>query len=339
MKTIDGPSKIRFLFLMILAFLIMFSCMVYHNYYTFNSIKVVTKKSSTAVEYGSANYDINNVIKKVEGEIVSIKNGNIDTKVVGDYEVTFKVKKENVTKEIPIVVSVKDTAAPIIQLKSDTVTITQGDDYDLTWNVESVYDEIDGDIYYCNENITEDSVSYYHFGYDPATIDDVGSHEVSVHAKDSHGNLSIAIFTLVVEERKQTFYYQPKYVNAAPIPAAGDVVSLAWAYLGYPYAANGKGPYAFDCSGFVHYLYSQFGIYVSGSTWGQLYDGVPVSYEDIVPGDIILWGNGGVSHSALYVGDGQMIHAANYSQGVILSSVDQWRWGSGTYIVSVRRVQ
>ncbi len=336
MKSIDGPSKIRILSLMILVVLIVFCCLAYRNHFTYNSIKVVTKKS-TVVEYGSANYDINNLIKKVEGEIVSIKNEKINTNVVGDYEVILKVKKDNVVKDVPIVVSVVDTVAPVIQIKEETVTITQGDDYDLTWNVESVTDAIDGEIYYSND-VDENSVLYYNFGYNPDEIDNVGSHEVSVHAKDSHGNLSIAIFTLVVEERKYT--YNRVYSNAAPIPAAGDVVSLAYAYLGYPYAYNGKGPYAFDCSGFVHYLYSQFGIYLSGSTWGQLYEGVPVSYESAVPGDILLWGNDwGVSHSALYVGNGQMIHAANPSQGVILSDVDGWRWGSGTYIVSVRRVQ
>ncbi len=337
MKTIDGPSKIRFLSLMILAFLIMFSCSVYHNYSTYNSIEVDVKKN-TSIEFGSPNYDIEGMIKNVEGEIISIKNNDIDTNVVGDYEVVVEVMKENVTKEVPIMVSVVDTVPPIIEIKEETVTITQGDNYDLNWNVERVHDEIDGDIYYKNSDLDENSVSYYHFGYDPNTIDDVGSHEVSVHAKDSNGNLSIVAFTLVVEERKYTPIRY--YSNAAPIPAAGDVVSLAYAYLGYPYSYNGRGPYSFDCSGFVHYLYSQFGIYLSSSTGGQLYDGVPVSYESAVPGDILLWGNGwGVSHSALYVGNGQMIHAANPSTGVILSDVNYWRNGSGTYIVSVRRVQ
>ena len=83
------------------------------------------------------------------------------------------------------------------------------------------------------------------------------------------------------------------------------------------------------------------GINVSRSTSTQLYDGYPVSYQSAQPGDILLWGygDGNVSHSALYVGNGQMIHATNPSQGVILSDVNYWLNGSGTYIVSVRRIQ
>ena len=71
-----------------------------------------------------------------------------------------------------------------------------------------------------------------------------------------------------------------------------------------------------------------------------MYDGVGVSYENAQPGDILVWGYAGgyATHSALYIGNGQMIHAANPSQGVIISSVDWWLRGSGTTILSVRRV-
>ena len=59
-----------------------------------------------------------------------------------------------------------------------------------------------------------------------------------------------------------------------------------------------------------------------------------------MPGDIISWGysNGYATHSALYVGNGMMIHAANPSQGVILSNISSWDAGSSDQIISVRRV-
>ena len=58
------------------------------------------------------------------------------------------------------------------------------------------------------------------------------------------------------------------------------------------------------------------------------------------PGDIVLWGYGStVTHSSLYVGNGTMIHAANPGTGVIISNIDGWLRGSGTQIVSVRRIQ
>ena len=69
-------------------------------------------------------------------------------------------------------------------------------------------------------------------------------------------------------------------------------------------------------------------------------DGVGISYDNVQPGDILSWGytDGVPTHSALYVGNGMMIHAANPSQGVLLSNVAAWTRGSGTRVISVRRI-
>ena len=83
---------------------------------------------------------------------------------------------------------------------------------------------------------------------------------------------------------------------------------------------------------------------MSRSASTQINDGVGINYSDVQPGDILSWGysNGVVTHSALYVGNGMMIHmmihAANPSQGVILSNVSKWLSGSTTTILSVRRI-
>lgn len=330
----EGPSKIKVLSLIVLAFVIMYAAYTYHNYYTYNSIKVVVKKNNK-IEYGSANYNINDLIKKVDGEIVSVKN-EVDTKVMGEQEILLEVKKSNVTKTIPIVVSIVDSTAPVININEEKVTIQQGDNYDLTYNVSSVIDEVDGEMYY-NGEVDENSTMYYNFTYNQEEIDNVGEHEVVVNAKDKSGNLATKSFTLVVEERK---YSMPVYSNALPNTYGNDVVSIAYSLIGSPYIAGSNGPYGFDCSGFVQYVYSRVGVYVSRSSWTQAYDGVGVSYQDAQPGDIISWGysNGTPTHSALYVGNGMMVHATNPSQGVIASSVDGWLRGSGTTILSVRRI-
>lgn len=341
MKTIDGPSKIKIISLMLLSLLLFYSCFVYHNYTVYESIKVVVKKNA-AIEYGSGNYDIHEFIKDVEGEIVSVKN-EIDTSMVGEQEVLLTVKKENVVKEVPIVLAVVDTVAPAIELKEEKVTITRGDDYDLTSNIQSIYDDVDGDIGYLSE-VLDDSVSYYHFDYDPAVIDDVGEHEIVVKAKDKNGNETNHSFVLEVVAPppvvsfRQTGY---TYSNLPPNASGGDLVSIAYSLIGSPYVAGGNGPYGFDCSGFVQYVYSQVGIHVSRSSSTQIYDGVAVSYEEAQPGDILSWGyvDGSPTHSALYVGGGQMVHATNPRQGVIASDVAAWTRGSGTHVISVRRIQ
>ena len=335
MKT-KGPSKINIISLIALALIIMYSCYAYHNYYTYNSIKVKVKEN-TVIEYGSANYNIDDLIEKVDGKIVSVKN-EVDTNVMGEQEILLEVKKSNVLKTIPIVVSIVDTTAPVINLKEDRVVITEGDDYDLTYNVESVIDEVDGQMYY-NGEVDENTTMYYNFSYNQDEIDNVGEHEVIVNAKDKSGNLATKSFILQVDERKYTYPAYSYSYDAAPNAYGNDVVSIAYSLLGAPYIGGGNGPYGFDCSGFTQYVYSRVGVYVSRSSWSQIYDGVGVSYDNAAPGDIISWGYGTTpTHSALYVGNGMMIHAANPSTGVILSSVDGWLRGSGTTILSVRRI-
>lgn len=344
MNTIDGPSKKKFFYffsMVIISLIMMVSCFIYHDYYTYKSINVKVIDNAH-VEYGSANYDIKTLIKDVEGEIVSVKK-DVDTSVVGEQEIIVEVKKDDIVKEVPIIVSVVDTVAPVIQLKEETVTITSGDDYDLTDNVLSVNDEVDGDISYLNEP-TEDSNFYYHFNYGD-DIDDVGSHEVTLMAKDKNGNMSEVKFTLEVAPKpvlRQVFSStEPVYANLPANASGGDLVSIAYSLVGSPYVAGANGPYGFDCSGFVQYVYSQVGISVSRSSSTQIYDGVAVSYQDAQPGDILSWGyvDGAPTHSALYVGNGQMVHATNPRQGVIASDVAAWTRGSGTHVISVRRIQ
>ena len=341
MKTIDLPSKrmvVKFVILMVVSSMMMISCYVYHKYDTYKSIKVVVDNKA-AVEYGSANYDINKLIKKVEGEIVSVKQ-DIDTKKIGEQEVVVEVKKENVTKDVVFVVEVVDTAAPEINIKEEKVTITQGDDYDLTNNIESVKDIVDGDINYSGE-VTEESNFYYNFEYGE-DIDNVGTHEVIVNAKDKSGNTTQTKFTLEVKERPVVVpnVGQATYGGNAPANAAGgDIVSIAYSLVGSPYISGSNGPYGFDCSGFVQYVYSRVGKSVSRSSYTQAYDGVGVSYANAQPGDILNWGHGGsVTHSALYVGNGLMIHATNPSQGVVVSSVSGWDAGSYDSLMGVRRI-
>lgn len=334
MKKTDLPSKLRFLSLIGLTLIIMVGCYVYHNYYTYNSIKVVIKKNAS-IEYGSANYNLSDLIKKVDGEIISVKN-DIDTKVVGEQAVIVEVKKDNIVKDVPLVLNVVDTVAPVINLKEDIVYVTEGDGYDVGSNIESIIDEVDGSIPY-NDNVDENSTFYYNLSYNGDEINNVGEHDVTIHAKDKAGNYASRTYKLVVEER---IYYTPVYYNAASSQYGNDVVGIAYSLVGAPYIGGGNGPYGFDCSGFVQYVYSRVGVGVTRSTWSQMYDGVGVSYANAEPGDILVWGyyGGYATHSALYVGNGQMIHAANPGTGVIVSSVDYWLSGSGTTILSVRRV-
>jgi len=340
MEIIEGPSQKKYFRVLLsvgLTFILIMNVIICRRYFTYKSIEVIAT-DSTKVEVGNT-YDINNLIKEVNGEIVSVKQ-DIDTSILGNQELVLEVKKDNVVKEVPIVVSVVDSIAPVIELKQEEITITQGDSYDVGDNIQAVVDGIDGDLDFQVEN-NQSKLKSYNISMD-GDINDVGEHQVTINAVDNSGNISTKVYTInVVEPEPEPVpvYSVPNYRSWLPANAAGgDLVSIAYAYLGYPYGP-GNYPGAFDCSGFVQYVYSQVGISISRSTYTQVWDGSPVGYDEMQPGDIIIWGYGSTpTHSALYVGNGMMVHSANYGTGVIESSVQGWLYGSGTSIVSIRRI-
>lgn len=335
MKSIDGPT-VRKLIKLILLFIFTFyvSYVFYYNY-TYKSISVELKKN-VSVEYKSENFNIKKYIKKIDGKIISVDN-ELDTSLLGAQELVLKVKKGTVTRNIPVVISVVDVTAPVINLKNDVVKITKGQSFNLNDNVLSVVDEIDGSIQYSNDTSDNNLNTYSVSASDD--INTVGVHAIVVEAKDSYGNIATANYTLEVQEETPYQKAVKIHYNLAKNSYSDALVATAYSLLGKPYG-SANGPDVFDCSGLVQYVYASVGIHVSRSSNTQLYDGLAVSRNDMMPGDIICWGygDGTVSHTAIYVGNDQMIHAANYNQGVILSNVSGWERGSNTHIVSIRRI-
>ena len=106
-----------------------------------------------------------------------------------------------------------------------------------------------------------------------------------------------------------------------------EVVDIALSKLGSPYVWGAKGPNSFDCSGFVYWCFKQVGISVPGSTSAySSYKGTAneISLDEIQPGDILhrFAGEKGQStgHVAIYIGNGEYIHAAGSKWGVIKGS-------------------
>jgi peptidoglycan DL-endopeptidase CwlO len=84
------------------------------------------------------------------------------------------------------------------------------------------------------------------------------------------------------------------------------VAAVAQQYQGVPYVYGGADPSGFDCSGFVQYVYAQFGVSLphSSSAQGNL---PQISPDAAQPGDIIVFDGG--SHDGIYLGGNMMIHA------------------------------
>lgn len=116
--------------------------------------------------------------------------------------------------------------------------------------------------------------------------------------------------------------------NSASKPNRGDttvsatgnaIVDYAYQFLGCPYVYGASGPSTFDCSGFVQYVFKNAaGVSLPRTTFDQINVGVPVSYNDLQPGDLVFPHTG---HVGIYVGGGQMIHAPSTGDVVKVSSV------------------
>ena len=122
----------------------------------------------------------------------------------------------------------------------------------------------------------------------------------------------------------------------APSPASARlvgarIVSVARAYVGYRYAYVGDTPATgFSCTGFVHWVYSQFG-YDTPEDPAVLYYSYPhIAPAAMQPGDVLIFANtvyAGFSHAAIYLGGGQMVGADNFSVGVHVDDVYDSYWG------------
>lgn len=100
--------------------------------------------------------------------------------------------------------------------------------------------------------------------------------------------------------------------------ARATVLAAAQDGIGGAYVWGGKGYKAWDCSGFVSYVFAQAGISLTPYTFTMATELVPTSNPQ--PGDIVF--ANGYNHVGIYVGNGQMISALNPSQGTQLTSVD-----------------
>ena len=334
-------SCIRITVLALLLIIISISCFVYYRDNLFESLDVDLKGYEFV--YGKE-VKLDNLIKKNGTSFKVIQD--VDTKKLGRQEVLIEVKKDNVTKVVPVTISVMDISEPEIKLKETSVSITEGDSLNVKDYIESVVD--DGENLEYKETVGENDLSYYTINTNLDTNTN-GEYNVEVVAVDKANNKTVTNYTVVVNKKPEPVVV-PKNTNtnntnyrvvddAALNAAGGDIVQIAYALLGSPYASGGNSPSGFDCSGFVQYVYSRAGIHVSRSSSTQAYDGVGVSYENAMPGDILSWGhNGRVTHSAIYVGNGMMIHAANYKTGVILSNISAWENGSYDRLMYVRRI-
>lgn len=121
-----------------------------------------------------------------------------------------------------------------------------------------------------------------------------------------------------------------------------DVVRTAKQYLGVRYVLGGSTPRAFDCSGFVRWIFAQHGVWMPRTAKEQAAVGDAPVPGDLQPGDLLFFfGGRGAQHIAVYVGGDTIIHASSTGKRVKLDRFGGTRarptW-FGRRLIAVRRV-
>jgi cell wall-associated NlpC family hydrolase len=115
----------------------------------------------------------------------------------------------------------------------------------------------------------------------------------------------------------------PASNDPAPGPASGrasDAVKTAYAQLGDPYVYGAAGPGSFDCSGLTMFAWNSAGVSLPHSSSAQ-YSSLPhVDISDLQPGDLVFYYSP-ISHVAIYIGGGRIIHAPHPGQSVEIASL------------------
>jgi cell wall-associated NlpC family hydrolase len=132
--------------------------------------------------------------------------------------------------------------------------------------------------------------------------------------------------------------------SPAPTATAARVLETADQYIGIPYTWGGNTPASgFDCSGFTKYVFAKQGIQLPRTSREQARagQGVALDFAAFLPGDILLFAepNEAISHVAIYVGDGRIIHSSSALGGV--NYLDLRGDGGAWYVqsmVAVRRL-
>lgn len=124
---------------------------------------------------------------------------------------------------------------------------------------------------------------------------------------------------------------------AAVLPFAGanageTMVEMGRQFLGMRYLWAGISSYGFDCSGFAYTLHRVLGFDIPRDADDQRDGGLPLSPEEILPGDLVFFaydhGTGYVHHVGMYIGDGKMIESRTPGAKIDIASLTEPKFAS-----------
>ena len=114
-----------------------------------------------------------------------------------------------------------------------------------------------------------------------------------------------------------------KAAEEARLEMRQGIVDFALQFVGNPYVYGGTSlTNGADCSGFVMSVFAEFGYELPRVAAAQCAASEKKSVADIEAGDLVFYGDGGIDHVALYIGDGKIVHASTAATGIKVSDYD-----------------
>jgi cell wall-associated NlpC family hydrolase len=128
-----------------------------------------------------------------------------------------------------------------------------------------------------------------------------------------------------VASKSKIYYYEgPRAADYLANPRFTDVSSAnlmkaSAELVGTPYVFGGQTPGGIDCSGYVLFVYSQFGVDLPHSVYQQAKLGTKISADEALPGDLVIFND--FSHNGIYAGNGNFYHAPQPGDRVKLAPI------------------
>ena len=211
-----------------------------------------------------------------------------------------------------------DDAIPIMQMffdwqyeKTETVTTEQRYHTEIVDGVET---KVWHTVTICTVTLKNKNLSH-------APVYTMSREKVGLYAlyMSTHGNMDGLFHGPHVSELKDPLEYGVPQELLDADPKFALLVEEANKRLGYPYVWGGYTPdTSFDCSGFISWIFTETGVRNIGHMGATGLYGISqhISEAELKPGDVIFFsgtieGASGVTHCALYVGNGMMIHCGN----------------------------
>lgn len=183
-----------------------------------------------------------------------------------------------------------------------------------------------------NINISHDSdevLKQAFQGESYTVLADMGDGWMKVKVGDSFGYLPVSGNAYIGEMEEIAASESEKPIEAAAAVATTDqrqnLVNFGLQFVGGRYIYGGNDPNTgADCSGFTRYVMQHgAGVSMNRSSSAQSTQGVAVSAAQIRPGDLVFYGSGSrINHVAMYIGNGQIVHASTYKTGIKISNLN-----------------